>query len=61
MSKIIIKYPPDYDGELHITVLAAERWVEFQFTHSKKENEGVWETLVKAAEAIIAQNKRMAG
>jgi hypothetical protein len=61
MSKIIIKYPPDYDGELHILVNPAGNEVDFQFTIARQENETPWEALVRAAEDIIAQNKRMAG
>ena len=58
MSKIIIKYPPDYNGELHILVNRAGSEVDFQFTIATKENETPWGALVRAAEDVIAQDSR---
>lgn len=70
--RIVIRYPPDFDGQLHIEATPSSEdtllpWVKFEFTHAQlhdtKENgykptETVWETLVRAAEGIIAQDKR---
>lgn len=58
---IVIQYPPEYDGELHIwafrkTIQTAK--VDFTLRHAIKNNETDWENLVRAAKAIIAQDKR---
>lgn len=64
MSKIIITYPPDYDGELHIKAIPqlggnldktiiAYRYEFVHTSHNGKLNE--LEVLVEAALAIIRQ------
>ena len=59
---IVITYPPEHDGELHIDVKKNSRYGKasadftYTFTHASKGNE--WETLVAAAKAIIAQDER---
>lgn len=61
---IIVTYPPDHDGELHILVETEVRVkqpsnahaYEYKFRHAAKGT--AWETLVAAARAIIAQDGR---
>lgn len=63
---LIVKYPPYFDGELHIKANMHDRKLscEYSFIHStSKEATGVeganeWQTLVAAAKAIIAQDER---
>lgn len=54
---IVIEYPPDFDGELHINEKQVDHGFTFSFTHAAVNN-SAWETLVKAAEGILAQNTR---
>lgn len=62
--KIVITYPPDYDGELHIDaeekvgLSKSSRSWKFTFEHAASSDESAWETLVAAAKAIVAQQKR---
>jgi hypothetical protein len=62
--KIVVKYPPDFDGELHIEATeirgltpAARSW-KFQFQHAASHGEEAWATLVTAARGILAQEGR---
>lgn len=59
---IVIKYPPDYDGELHVMVEVRGTAYVYQFTHAKMKIDGYaadeWDTLVKVARDIIAQANR---
>lgn len=61
-QQIVITYPPDYDGELHVGCL--EKLSRFgkeflySFTHAAPENATAWDTLVIAAKAILAQDER---
>ncbi len=63
-SFIVIEYPPDYDGELHIWAYRDTDYFEFTFRHAiqknefTKTNETAWENLVRAARGIIAQDER---
>ena len=60
MKTLIIQYPPEFDGELHIkweSFLIDNSKYTYQFTHSAEGNE--WDTLVSAARAIIAQDERI--
>jgi hypothetical protein len=63
MTKIVITYPPDFDGELHIEaeeckgLSETSRSWKFQFEHAAR-TEDVWTTLVAAAKAILAQEVR---
>ncbi len=63
-TKIVIQYPPDFDGELHIEaeevkgLSSASRSWKFEFNHAASEGESAWETLVAAAKAILQQDKR---
>lgn len=63
-SFIVIKYPPDYDGELHIWAYENSDSIEFTLRHAIKKNqftktnETPWENIVRAARAIIAQDER---
>ena len=59
MQKIVIKYPPDFDGELHVNVTEETRSFTYTFTMAK----GIppctpWEGLVEASNDIIAQENR---
>lgn len=61
---IIIEYPPDYDGELHIFTDKKSNSINFTFNHAIQKNiftktdETEWENLVRAARGIIAQEER---
>lgn len=62
-TKIVIQYPPDFDGELHIDAVENRdrkgKIDAFQFTFIHAAVEGdAWKTLVKAAKGIIAQDSR---
>lgn len=54
---IIIKYPPDYDGELHIEFKTDESCsigiVNFEFGYAMKPGEKPWDALVRAAQDIL--------
>lgn len=60
-ERIVIQYPPDFDGELWIdceSIPHPVNWdYRYTFTHAEKGN--TWETLVAAAKAIIAQDERI--
>lgn len=58
---IVIRYPPDFDGELHISCKEIPHPVKFdyQYTFTHAEKGDSWETLVAAAKAIVAQDERM--
>ncbi len=74
---IIIKYPPDFDGELHIEcetqhggynkdVITSYKFtfehVVYPHGHGGNSNgPPEWETLVEAAHAILAQDLRRIG
>jgi hypothetical protein len=59
---IVITYPPDFDGELHIDVDPAGTHVSptfrFSFEHAAKPGETSWAVLVRAAQAILDQESR---
>ena len=62
---VIITYPPDYDGQLHIVaevhthVKSGMVTYEYSFKHAAQgDTKTSWETLVIAAKAIIAQDIR---
>lgn len=61
---IVIEYPPDYDGELHIWAYKDSGYHEFTLRHAiqknefTKTNETPWENLVRAARGILAQDER---
>lgn len=61
---IVIEYPPDYDGELHIWAYKNSGSINFTLQHAIQKNEHTktdeteWENLVRAARAIIAQDER---
>ena len=63
-SFIVIEYPTDYDGELHIWAHKDSDSIEFTLRHAiqknefTKTNETPWENLVRAARGIIAQDER---
>ena len=66
-SFIVIEYPPNYDGELHIWAykdLDSIPYFEFTLRHAiqknefTKTNETAWENLVRAARGILAQDER---
>lgn len=63
MSLIVIQYPPDFDGELHIRqedIYPTSRnsaAYRYEFVHVQQGSP--WETLVKAAKAIIEQDERI--
>ena len=54
---IIVKYPPDFDGELHIEWEEDRYGYKYQFAHAGTGTE--WDTLVEAARGILAQDQRM--
>jgi hypothetical protein len=61
-KKIIIQYPPDFDGELHIECRES-RYLKatiyyYSFGHGAKGDDS-WATLVEAAKAILAQEYRL--
>jgi len=57
-DKIVIKYPPSFDGELHITCSAHDpNHFTYTFTHASV-NDNTWDTLVAAAQAILEQDRR---
>lgn len=58
---IVIKYPPDFDGELHITCTDKDNYAyNYNFTHANQNGElDEWQTLVKAAWGIINQDRRL--
>jgi len=63
---IVIKYPPDFDGDLHIKVTPKQNAFTFEFTHTNTmKGTGAfghstdWETLVTACKGILAQANRM--
>jgi hypothetical protein len=62
MEQITIRYPPDFDGETHISVKETATYFEYSFQQSKT-NSGIeltkWTALVQVAEAIVAQNNRL--
>lgn len=59
---IIIHYPPNFDGELHINVENIKDAYKFEFTHTSSNGLGwintKWDTLVLVAKAILAQDLR---
>lgn len=56
-KRIVVSYPPEFDGELWIDYLEVEkRSFIFNFTHSQTGS--AWQTLVSAAKAILAQDER---
>ena len=56
---IIIKYPPDFDGELHVKVTPKQNAFTYEFTHNNKSGTLTeWQALVKAAIAIVEQDNR---
>jgi hypothetical protein len=60
---IVIKYPPDFDGELHITVESTKSYsgstdYAYSFARSGRTEGEEWEMLGKTARDIIAQNDR---
>lgn len=63
-SFIVIEYPPDYDGELHIWAYKDSDAIEFTLRHAIQKNEHTqtnetaWENLVRAARGIITQDER---
>jgi hypothetical protein len=51
----VVKYPPDYDGELHVETTVTEgavKRMEVRFTISLKPGESSKEALVRAAKDI---------
>lgn len=65
MPRIVVTYPPQYDGELWIEATGASRaltgpgkW-RFEFEHVDCGSD--WATLVAAATAIIKQDIRASG
>ena len=66
MARIVITYPPDYDGELHIEQtdkvihgLTKQQWTErtYTFTLATKTDDP-WADLVSVAKDILAQDAR---
>ena len=57
LKLIKINFPPKYDGELHIKVETLQDAYAYTFIHAATGDE--WKTLVTAAKAIIAQDKRL--
>ena len=64
-QQIIVTYPPDHDGELHIVVetkthvKSGRMTYEYSFKHAAQDDtKTAWKTLVIAAKAIIAQDFR---
>ncbi len=60
---IIIEYPPDYDGELHVNVIErADGCYQYSFAHTKRvdgKESTQFEVLVAAAKAIVAYDKHL--
>lgn len=56
-TKIVITYPPDHDGELHIKVVESDYAFGYAFEHTKTGD--AFESLVSAANGIIAQALRL--
>ena len=54
--KIVVYYPPTYDGELDINVEESKRYFKYTFVHAKKGD--AWLTLVEAARGILSQHDR---
>jgi hypothetical protein len=67
MARIVITYPPDFDGELHIEVtdqktgLSPKAWTNRTYTFTlATHTDTPWEDLVQVARDIIAQDSRRA-
>jgi hypothetical protein len=66
-QQIVITYPPNNDGELHIVVEATHNPAlnpalsSFQYTFTHASRGDAWATLVAAAQGIIAQDRRRRG
>ena len=67
MSRIVIQYPPDFDGELHIehsteekAMLSGKPWTDhtYSFTVAAARNRNPWAILVSVAKDILAQDAR---
>ena len=56
-TKIVITYPPDRDGELHIKVSESDYTFGYEFRHTKSGD--AFDTLLAAAKGIIAQALRL--
>ena len=63
MSRIVIQYPPDFDGELHIEHSTEEEALSgrtdhtYSFTVAAHETDP-WAILVSVAKDILAQDAR---
>jgi len=57
-GRIVIVFPPDFDGELHIDWTEVDRAFEYKFTNRKDKTENAWTTLVEVARGILAQEDR---
>lgn len=61
---LVIYYPPNFDGELHIESERCDdknkTQIQFRFVVAKlkDEHKSCWDTLVQVARDIIAQNDR---
>ena len=63
--QIIISFPPDFDGELHINATEQKgpnsRAFKFEFTQTASHSETAWQTLLIAAKSILEQERRKNG
>ena len=50
--KIVIQYPPDYDGELHINAERVSNGIKYSFIYACKDNDNELEVLWEAARQI---------
>lgn len=66
-KKLVINYPPDFDGQTDVYVKETKTAFEFTFTqsktvfvdHKKISEHTAWQALVQVAAAILKQNGRM--
>jgi len=57
-DKLVITYPPTFDGELHVNAKHEGQMYAFDFRYTDTGSSSSWEALVKAAQDILEADQR---
>ena len=57
-DKLVITYPPTFDGELHVNAKRQGQMYNFDFNYTTTGFSSSWDALVQAAQDILESNQR---